>query len=517
MKAYRTVKTNAAAGFRALCEAGVEKVRDETLEGMPVVADADESGESAAYSAAASDVENKSGSPGDGLTLYLKQMGSIPLLDRQQEVELATQLDTARRRYRHAALWNWGVLAQAAAAFERVRSGQLSLDRTIDVVPSLGLTVEHVGKQLPRKLSRLCQLVQEARLAFEQMLCARSQAERAGRHGALRRRLRQAVALAESLSPRIELVDSWAEQLKPQRAQMQELVQRIERPARSAAARAERTKHVKQLRSLMVEFQATPEELSSWGRVLDRRGALYQRARQELAAANLRLVVSVAKRYQNRGLALADLIQEGNSGLMRAVDKYDHRLGFKFATYATWWVRQGVTRALSDTSRMVRLPCHWGGTLREVERVQGDLMAKKGREPTTEEIAQELNIKPAEVRPILTLGRHPVSLDDHYGDWDEESFHNVLADREAAAPAEEADRQLLKERIAELLRCLAPRDREVIELRYGLRDGSPRSLDEVARIYGVTRERIRQIEARGLQKLRQPERRECLAEFAERE
>jgi RNA polymerase primary sigma factor len=251
--------------------------------------------------------------------------------------------------------------------------------------------------------------------------------------------------------------------------------------------------------------------------VLRRREAPYQQARQHLAAANLRLVVSVAKSHRARGLPFADLIQEGSRGMMRAVDKFDHRLGWKFGTYATWWIRQGITRALSDTSRTVRLPCHRAAMFREIERVQAEFTVKNRREPTAEEIAPRLNIAAAEVRSILAFSRQPVSLAGNYTGGEEDSFINILADPQAACPAEEADRRLLKERVAELLRCLSPRDREVIELRYGLRDGCPRTLDEVAHVYGVTRERIRQIEARGLQKLRQPERRECLQDFAKRE
>jgi RNA polymerase primary sigma factor len=454
----------------------------------------------------------------DGLAVYLKQMGSIPLLDRQEELQLASRLDTSRRRYRHAALWNGGVLARAVHHFERVHCGELSLDRTIDVVPSLDLTAVRVRKRLSRHLAQLRPLRKEVAIVFEQLLRARSQVERSELRRALRRHLRRGVRLVEELSPRTELVNSWAEEVKRQSARMHELVQELERPARSVAARAKRAKSVKELRSLILQVQAMPEGLAGCVCIIDQRRVLYQQARRELAAANLRLVVSVAKLYRGRGLPFADLIQEGNSGLMRAVDKFDYRLGWKFGTYATWWVRQGVTRALSDTSRTVRLPCHRGGMLREIEQMQADFMLKNHRHPTSEEIATQLRITAAEVRSMLALGRQPVSLEGSYSaDEEQDGFLNILADREAATPIEEADRHLLKERIAELLRCLPPRDREVLQLRYGLEDGSPRSLDEVAQVYGVTRERIRQIELRGLQKLRQPERRNRLVEFAERE
>jgi RNA polymerase primary sigma factor len=199
------------------------------------------------------------------------------------------------------------------------------------------------------------------------------------------------------------------------------------------------------------------------------------------------------------------------------VDKFDYRLGWKFGTYATWWVRQGVTPALDNFSRTVRVPCHRAALLREIERVQADFTVENRREPTVDEIARKLNVTPAEVRAILAMGLRTLSLDGHSADGEEEGLlHDLLADRGAASPGEEMDRQLLKDRISELLRSLAPRDREVIELRFGLRDGRPRSLDEIAAMYGVTRERIRQIDLRGLEKLRQPERRERLAGFTQR-
>lgn len=454
--------------------------------------------------------------PDDGLSTYLKQMGSIPLLDRQEELELVTRLDTARRRYRHAAFWGWGVLAQAVGAFERLRSGELSLERNIDVVTSLNLTAARIGKRLPRNLGRLSALCQDARLLFERLLRTRSQTERSRLRRVLRKDLRRGARLVEELSPRTELVNCWAEELKRQSARMQELIQQMERPARSAGARADRTKRVKELRHLMLQVRAAPEELIDWAEVLHRRRAPYQQARQELAAANLRLVIAVSKRYRSGGLPFADLIQEGNSGLMRAVDKFDHRLGWRFGTYATWWIRQGITRALAEKSRLVRAPYHWAEKNRVVEAVRSELMARNHVEPTTEEIAEALDVTPAEIRSTLAVGRQPLSLDGEFADGEEEGFHNILTDTEAVDPGEEADRRLLKKRVAELLCCLAPRDREVIELRFGLRDGTPRSLDEVAQVYGVTRERIRQIEARGLNKLRAPEWRDYLADFAQR-
>jgi len=216
-------------------------------------------------------------------------------------------------------------------------------------------------------------------------------------------------------------------------------------------------------------------------------------------------------------LPFSDLIQEGNRGLMRAVDKYEHRMGYKFGTYATWWIRQGITRALADHARTIRVPCHQVGTLAAVERVRGELAASLGREPSVEEIAALLGVTVEETQSLRTVSRHPVSLHEPLGGDGERALEDFLDDRSAVSPGKTVDQHLLRERLSEVMRSLTPREREVIEMRFGLKDGHPRTLEEVARTYGITRERIRQIEARGLLKLRQPLRSQRLQEFAETE
>jgi RNA polymerase primary sigma factor len=414
--------------------------------------------------------------PSDALSVYLKQMGAIPLLSREGELELTGRLDRLRQRYRHAALWNWAVIARVIDTFEAIRAGKLPLERTVDVVPGLGLTWETIRARLPRHLSRLHRLLDEARA--EAPVRGKKPAAAQRRRGLAR--LRQAVRLAEQLSPRVELLDTWTADL-----------------AHTSAR----------------EALLTPDQLGRLAAVVEGRRELFRQARRELAQANLRLVVSIAKRYRGRGLTFADLIQEGNSGLMRAVDKYDPRLGFRFGTYATWWIRQGLTRALADHARMVRVPCHHTATLAAIDRVRGELSMEQGRPPSDPEVAAALRLKVEDLKVLNAVGRQPLSLHEVFGD-EEDSWASILDDPRTASPGEAADQLLLKERVDEALRCLAPRDREVIELRFGLRDGHARTLDEVARLLGVTRERVRQIESRGLGRLRSPERRDMLASFS---
>jgi RNA polymerase primary sigma factor len=266
---------------------------------------------------------------------------------------------------------------------------------------------------------------------------------------------------------------------------------------------------------LLLEVRTAPEDLARLARVIQSRRIAYRKARRELAEANLRLVVSIAKRYRNKGLPFSDLIQEGNRGLMRAVDKFEHRLNFKFGTYATWWIRQGITRALADHARTVRVPCHQVGRLADIERVRGELAVATGKEPTVEEIAHVLGADAEETRSLRVVSRHPISLHEPLGGDGERALEDFLNDPGAENPGLLVDQHLLRERIGEVLKSLTPREREVIEMRFGLRDGHPKTLEEVARSYGITRERIRQIEARGLLKLRQPLRRGRLSEFAE--
>jgi RNA polymerase primary sigma factor len=456
--------------------------------------------------------EGYSHGPDDALGLYLKQMGSIRLLKKDEEKALALKLEGHRGRFRRAALACGHILARALHKFEQVRDGKAAIDPTIDVYSfaKMNLSREQILKRMPHHLPLLrTLLLRESRAFTEGQALTDPAARREWRIGRYRRLCKMRKLVAE-LSPRTELLERWVDELTDVADEMGTYVQAV--ADADAATLADRKRELAEAES---KIHMTHQEMTAFVRLLRKRRLMYQKVRRQLAEANLRLVVSIAKNYRNRGLPFADLIQEGNRGLMRAVDKYEHRLEFKFGTYATWWIRQGVQRALADHARTVRVPCHQIGMMAKLEKKRVELAASLGRDPTQEEIADALGVPVEETKSLRGVGRQPISLHEPIGGDGERALEDFLSGAEPPNPGANVDQRLLRDRIQEVLRSLAPREREVIELRFGLKDGTPRTLDEVAKQYGITRERIRQIEARGLLKLRQPNRRDRLEEFSD--
>lgn len=454
------------------------------------------------------------GGADDGLGVYLRQMGAIPLLTREQELELAQRLEYHRNRFRAAALLCPIILLRVREMFERIATDRLPLDPHIDIYSSeeLRLSRSQIIKRLRPNLATLTHLLDRLRAVF----LAGIRDEFRGTHEQWRRARWRCLAkcrrLAAELSPRTEILERWMDQLTDIADELSHLIlaQAI------AVSPTERAQREKMLHDALSHVLMTPEELFALLKILRRRRQIYQKIRHELAEANLRLVVSIAKKFRHRGgLSFPDLIQEGNRGLMRAVDKYEWRLKFKFGTYATWWIRQGITRALHDHARTVRVPCHQNAKLARIERMHSELTAAHGRCPTEDELAAAVGLRSEETRSLRIVGRQPVSLNDSFSGDGDRSLEDLLSDQHDALPGENADRRALQERVREVLRSLPPREREVIELRFGLCDGQQRTLDEVARHFGITRERIRQIEARALIKLRRPPRAHRLAQFAD--
>ncbi len=459
---------------------------------------------------AAEELEHGHG-PDDALGLYLRQMGAIPLLNRANEIEVATRLERARNRFRVAALRCRFIIHKAITMFDKINAGQIAFDPNVDIVSTADLKREQILARLPGHLRTLQSLLKREDDDFVRGLALDNAAERKAWKRRRRLRLKKMSRLLVELSPRTEVIERWVDEQERKGKALIEAIEALDfKPPRTAAARVNRNKA---LRDWIVAVHLEPEDCPRQLRMLRRLQVVFQCVRRELAEANLRLVVSIAKKYRNRGLPFADLIQEGNRGLMRAVDKYEYKMNFKFGTYATWWIRQGITRALADHARTVRVPCHQIATLSAIERVRGEMTAACGREPSVEEISKKLGVKTDDTKSLRIVGRHPVSLHEPVGGDGERALEDFLSDRVTPNPGQHVDQRLLRERIIEVLRSLAPREREVIELRFGLRDGQPRTLDEVARVYGITRERIRQIEARGLLKLRQPIRSQRLQDF----
>jgi len=441
----------------------------------------------------------------DPIRMYLAQMAPIPLLSRQEEISLAKKIEVTRKRFRRLVLSCDYAMRATVDTLAKVHAGELPFDRTIKVSLTERLTKEQVQARMPHNLRTLLHLLEENRRDF-QLLVRRStpaEARKTVRQRFLRRR-RKCLQLVEELSLRTRRVQPLMRELIAHSSRMDWLRRRLAELKDHPAARDERANLRRELRDLMLITQESPRSLKLRCQRLRGEYQVYEEVKRQLSSGNLRLVVSIAKKYRNRGLSFLDLIQEGNTGLMRAVDKYEYRRGFKFSTYATWWIRQAITRSIADQARTIRIPVHVIDVLTRLRNIQKRLLQEKRREPTTEEIALRAGMTIEEARRVLDIGRHPVSLDRPVGDNDDSSFGEFVEDNTSDNPVINASQGILRDKIESLLKTLTYREREIIRLRYGLGDGYTYTLEEVGKIFKVTRERVRQIEAKAVRKLRHP-------------
>ncbi|RLT17250.1 MAG: RNA polymerase sigma factor RpoD [Planctomycetota bacterium] len=454
----------------------------------------------------------------DPVRMYLTQMGEIPLLKREQEISLAKRIEFSRARFRRKLLECDGVLCQVVDLLKKVHTGELPFDRTIKVSLTENLEKDKILLRMPNNLSTLANLLEENRADFAAIRDPEiSEEERNQRRFDLRQRRRKAVTLVEELSIRTQRIQPLMHRLKGTLERMLQLEVQIttlrRHPRKNAEHEEELANTIKELNDLMLNTLEEPDLLQKRVKVVYRRFNEYEVAKRDLSGGNLRLVVSIAKKYRNRGLSFLDLIQEGNTGLMRAVDKYEYRRGYKFSTYATWWIRQAITRAIADQARTIRIPVHMIETISKLRNVTKTLQQQIGREPTIEEIATAANLSMDETRRVMKISRQPISLDRPVGESEDSYFSDFIQDGTVESPVSAATNEMLKDKIEGILKTLTYREREIIRLRYGLGNGYCYTLEEVGRIFKVTRERVRQIEAKAVRKLQHPVRSRLLEGF----
>lgn len=456
----------------------------------------------------------------DPVRMYLSQMGTIPLLTREEEIRLAKKIETTRMIFRRRCLESDYVVHQAVETLKLVHTGDLPFDRTMRISTAETNAKEKIAKRIPFNLRTIEKLLELNRTDWEML----SQAKKTGDEESTRQlrarlamRRRRMAALTEELSLRTGRIIPLSRKLRSIANKMHEL----EADLRLAAKHPKKfepddvlviKEELEGLRSLVRE---EPGELTRRVKTIKTVFWEYEQAKRDLSGGNLRLVVSIAKKYRNRGLPFLDIIQEGNTGLMRAVDKYEYKRGYKFSTYATWWIRQAITRAIADHARTIRIPVHMIETMTKLRNIQKQALQETGREPTIEELSDKLSISASEVRRVIKISRHPVSLDKPVGESEDSFFGDFIEDERQSAPSDAAAHDMLKARIESVLKTLTYREREIIKLRYGIGDGYTYTLEEVGRIFKVTRERVRQVEAKAIRKLQHPVRARKLQGFVD--
>ncbi len=449
----------------------------------------------------------------DPVRMYLTQMGEIPLLSREKEISLARKIELTRLAFRRRILESDYCARAAWDILHQVSEGILPFDRTMKMSTTENLVRSVVKERMPQNLQTSQKLLDRNTDMFIKMVDSGDKNLIKKTTRQVLRNRRKIATLLEELSLRTSRIQPMMYKLKGIQSKMHQLERLIEYGPTRDYIEEDIEAMKQELSGLQELVLENPHQLDKRIRIMESVFVQYEEAKRNLSGGNLRLVVSIAKKYRNRGLSFLDIIQEGNTGLMRAVDKYEYRRGYKFSTYATWWIRQAITRAIADHARTIRIPVHMIETMSKLRTVTKNLLQELGREPTIEEIAKEAEMSVSEARRVLKISKHPFSLDRPIGESEDSYFGDFIEDESVESPVASATQEMLKERIDHVLKTLTYREREIIKLRYGIGDGYTYTLEEVGRIFKVTRERVRQVEAKAIRKLQHPVRSRKLEGF----